>query len=149
MKIALSTFNDNLSSVFDFADTLQIFTVEDGTVKEKREYLLQNINRYEKIAEIKNLNLDALICGCMSRCSYEILTQSGMKIIPNLSGKVNEIIDAYLNNKISETKFYMPGFGNGKGGRSGRCRQKQGFGNRNGRRCDENEIKRRRSVVAD
>ena len=44
MKIALSTFNDNLSVAFDFADSLQIFSVENGTAKRENEHLLQNVN---------------------------------------------------------------------------------------------------------
>ena len=127
MKIALSTFNSNLSVAFDFADTLLIFTVEDGVITDKKEYSLENTNLVLRTTEIKNLNVNVLICGCISRCSYEILTQSGIKIISHVSGPVDEIISAYLKNKILNEKFSMPGFGYGNG-KGGRCGQKRGAG---------------------
>jgi len=136
MEIALSVYNDNLSVAFDFADILLLFTVEDGEVKNKKEFVLENINPILRVNEIKKMNVNVLICGCISRCSYELLTESGIEVISHVSGAVEEILSAYLNKKLSNKKFSMPGFGNGKG-RAGRCGQKRGFGHG---RCRETQI---------
>jgi len=125
MKIALSVHNENLSVAFDFADTLLIFTVENGEIKDKKEHLLKNTNPALRTAEIKKLNVNVLICGCISRCSYELLSRSEIEVVSHVSGSAEDIISAYLNKKISNKKFSMPGFG--KGG-AGRCGQKHGFG---------------------
>ncbi|MCK5851765.1 hypothetical protein KAH27_01940 [bacterium] len=135
MKIALSTFNDNLSVAFDFADSLQIFSVEDGIAKRGNEHLLQNVNSTARAAEIKKLDIEILICGCISRCSYEILTQLGIEVISHVSGTVDKILSAYLNKEISKPEFCMPGFGR-RNGRGGRCGQNRGFGRE---RCMENQ----------
>ena len=134
MKIALSTFNDNLSVAFDFADSLQIFSVENGTAKREIDHLLQNINPTARAAEIKKLDIEVLICGCISRCSYEVLTQLGIEVISHVSGTVDEILSAYLKKEISKSEFCMPGFGRGmrKGG-TGRGGQNRGFGRRFGK----------------
>ncbi len=138
MKIALSTFNDNLSVAFDFADTLLVFSVEDGIAKEKNEHLLQNVNPVSRAAEIKKLDIEVLICGCISRCSYEVLTQLGIEIISHVSGTVDEILAAYLKKEISKPELCMPGFGRGMGkGGAGHCGQNRGFGRRHGRMCSE------------
>jgi len=129
MKIALSTYKDNLSIAFDFADTLQIFSVENKMAKKENVCLLNNINPTSRAAEIKKMNAEIVICGCISRCSYEALTQLGIEVVSHVSGSVNEIITAYLNDEISNQKFSMPGFGRGMGkGRGGRCGQNRGFG---------------------
>ncbi len=125
MKIALSVHNGNLSVAFDFADTLLIFTIENGEIKDKKEHSLINTNPALRSAEIKKINIDILICGCISRRSHELLTQSGIEVISHVSGSAEDIISAYLNKKISNQKFSMPGFGKG---RAGRCGQKRGMG---------------------
>ena len=144
MKIALSTHQDNLSVAFDFADSLQIFSVEDGNPKKENDYLLQNVNPVSRAAEIKKQDVELLVCGCISRCSYEALTQLGIEIISHVSGSVDEIISAYLNNKLSNSDLSMPGFGRGMGkGRGRTCGQKRGFGRGKCREIQGTELNRK------
>ncbi len=148
MKIALSTHQDNLSVAFDFADSLQIFSVEDGNSIKENDYLLQNVNPVSRAAEIKKQNIELLICGCISRCSYEALTQLEIEIISHVSGSVDEILSAYLNNKLSNPDLSMPGFGRGMGngrgfGRGRTCGQKRGFGRGKCREIQGTELNRK------
>ena len=134
MKIALSTHKDNLSVAFDFAESLQIFSVEDGNPIKENDYLLLNVNPVSRAAEIKKQDIELLICGCISRCSYEVLTQLGIEVVSHVSGTVDEILSAYLNDKLASPDLSMPGFGRGMGKGKGGGR---GFGNGNmcGQKC--------------
>lgn len=124
MKIALTNYNKNLSAAYDFADTLTLIKADNNKVVEKRVVELKERNLSARAVEIKNLEVDVLICGCISRCSFEILSQMGIKVISHVSGTIDEIINAYLKNELNNPEFFLPGFGRGKGRRR-RCGRKK------------------------
>ena len=124
MNIGLSTFEEKLSVAFDFAENIFVFSIDNNNkIIDKKQYNLSSANFFERANEIKKLEVDILICGCISRCSLEMLNQMGIKVISHVSGTIDSVINAYLKNELNNPKFSLPGFGKGKGRRR-RCRRK-------------------------
>jgi len=70
----------------------------------------QEISR--RCFRIRKLGIDVLICGAVTRTFSDLLEASGIDIIQGISGKIEEILEAYFNGALIQTKFLMPGYKN-------------------------------------
>jgi predicted Fe-Mo cluster-binding NifX family protein len=109
MKIAIPIWEDKVSPVFDTA--LRLLVVEIENMKEVSRFIYyideQDLNR--KCQRVRNLGLDILICGAISHPYLHMLVASGLEVIEQISGPAEEVLEAYLEGNIFDTRFLMPG----------------------------------------
>jgi len=134
MKIAIPIYGDNISNVFDFATRLLLVEIENGKEANRSEVALESQSLSQRIGQIKNLEVDVLVCGAISRVLANIVTASGVQLLPYVTGRVNDVLQAYLNGQLVQSQFTMPGCWSGarknfRRGYRGRCRRR----NRSGR----------------
>ncbi|MBK5100859.1 MAG: NifB/NifX family molybdenum-iron cluster-binding protein, partial [Desulfobacteraceae bacterium] len=96
MKIAIPVWEDKVSPVLDTASTLLIVEVEDQKEASRFEKFLDAHDLSLRCLKIKDLGIDILICGAISRQFSDMLTASGMDIIPWISGHPEDVLKAYL-----------------------------------------------------
>ena len=109
MKLALPVWNDNISNVFDFAGRLLLVEIENGKEIEKSEVTLRFRTLPERTGELKQLGVDVLLCGAISRALANMVTASGIEILPYVTGQVDDVLRAYLTGNLVQPKFIMPG----------------------------------------
>jgi predicted Fe-Mo cluster-binding NifX family protein len=130
MKVAIPVWQNNISSVFDFADKLSLAEIEEQTEKNRIEIPLPNEPIPQKAGRLKELGIDVLICGAISKPLAFLIVGTGIKIIPFVSGQIDEVLHAYVSGRLTDSRFLMPGCRRGarkgfvKGGR--RCRWRGG-----------------------
>lgn len=109
MRIAVSIWGDKVSPVLDTATKLLI--IESGTQKKgsRFEVFLIKKDISQRCSFIRKLEIDVLICGAVSRLFSEMLKASGIKIISEISGPAEDVLEAYLNGNLLQPKFLMPG----------------------------------------
>ena len=138
MKIAIPVWEDKVSPVLDTASRLLIVEVEDQKESSRFETFLdvQDVNR--RCVRIQGLGVNTLICGAISQPFLRWLTASGIDIIPGISGHPEDVLEAYLEGNLSDSRFLMPGFkrhrrrqGNSFAA-SRRCRRQRKRGKREG-----------------
>ena len=109
MRIAISIWEDKISPVLDTASKLLI--IDNKTQKESSRFeanlLEQEIS--QRCSFIRGLELDVLICGAVSRQFREMLKACGIKIISEISGPVEKVLEAYLQGTLLNSGFFMPG----------------------------------------
>ena len=109
MRIAISIWDEKISPVLDTASKLLV--IENKTDRETARFEThlpeQNIPR--RCSFIRDLNIDVLICGAVSRQMSGMLTSSGIKLISEISGPVEAVVDAYFRGKLLQEEFFMPG----------------------------------------
>jgi len=123
MKIALSVWKDCVSTVFDAAD--QVLVVEkDGDGALKRSTIRLNAtDGPARAMQLKQMGINVLICGAISRPQETTISASGIAVYPFVRGAVQEIIDAYESGQLHTAAFALPGcYGRGMG--QGRRRKK-------------------------
>ena len=109
MRLALSVFNDCISTVFDAADQFLIVEM-DGTGDFKRTSgKFPTNDPAGRAFQLKSRSIDVLICGAISRPMQSAIISQGIKIHPFIRGKVNEIVEAYQNNQLDGSTFLLPG----------------------------------------
>ncbi|MFC1883787.1 NifB/NifX family molybdenum-iron cluster-binding protein [Thermodesulfobacteriota bacterium] len=109
MKIAIPVWEGKISPVLDTASRLVIFNVENKNATLKGETHLQGIDFIRKCSRIKEMRVDLLICGAVSRHFGLMLANTGVKVIPWIAGSAEEVLDAYINGNLFSPRYIMPG----------------------------------------
>lgn len=124
MKIAIPVWQGRVSSVFDFADKLLLVELEKGIEKERNKVLLTEPSGQERTAKLRQLGVNVLICGAISRPLAYMLGGSGIVVLPFVTGSINEVLAAYNTGKLNLPRYALPGCWKGA---------RRGFGRRRGR----------------
>jgi predicted Fe-Mo cluster-binding NifX family protein len=126
MKVAVTVWEDTVSTVCDFSSRLLVFDVMGDEVKNRSFMPFETRILLEKVNQLGELGVDVLLCGAISRPLERMIRASGVKVIPCLRGSVEEVITAYLVDGLSDARFILPGFGKGAICARGRRRRRGG-----------------------
>ncbi|MBN1561899.1 dinitrogenase iron-molybdenum cofactor biosynthesis protein [candidate division KSB1 bacterium] len=110
MRVAITTWQERISPLFDTSQWLQITDVDEDGLKSHLEYMGDQ-PPLAKVEKLKNLRADILICGAITRPVYMELIRSGMAVHPFICGRVEEVLEVYRRNRKIEGRFAMPGYG--------------------------------------
>ncbi len=110
MKVGISTWNEKISPVFDVAQYLAIVDIKDNMVLSRIEHKIKERMPVLRALEIQKLGINTLICGAISRPLLEILDSMDIEVIPWMSGKTDDILEAFLHDRLMKKRFMMPPF---------------------------------------
>jgi predicted Fe-Mo cluster-binding NifX family protein len=108
MKVAISTWNGRVSPVFDVARTLLVLEIGEAGIAERREQALDD-GPAGRIERIVDAGVKVLLCGAISQPLAGMLAARGVRVVPFISGDVEEVIRAYLAGALGCPRFAMPG----------------------------------------
>ena len=133
MKIAIPVWGYYVSTVFDFSDRLLIVDVDSGCIESRSTVHFVANTIVGKAARLKEIGVQVLLCGAISRLLERMIVTSGMTVVPFLRGTADEILEAYLSGRLLDRSFVLPGcrpFGGPHRGRgAGRRGRRGGWGN--------------------
>ena len=124
MKIALPVWQDNVSSVLDFANKLLLVELENSVETGRNEIVLAEQSGPERAAKLRQLGVNVVICGAISRPLAYMLSNSRIDVLPFVTGSTEQILMAYKTGNLSLPEYAMPGCWKGA---------RRGFGRRRGR----------------
>ena len=110
MKIAIPVYGDNISNVFDFAHRLLLVDIENSSEVNRSEVDLKAESLPQRADRLKNLAVDVLICGAISRALACMVSASGIEVLPYVTGRVDEVLQAYIAGQLGQPQFILPGF---------------------------------------
>jgi len=110
MKIAIPVWQGNVSSVFDFAHKLLLVELENGKEKSRQEVPLAEQSCQERAAKLRQLEVNVLICGAISRPLALMLSSSGIEVLPFVTGSTQQIVDAYRLGQLYQPQYALPGY---------------------------------------
>jgi predicted Fe-Mo cluster-binding NifX family protein len=123
----LPIWNDHVSPVLDVAERLLIVDTEaSGERTETRR--LGRASLRETASTLRAMGLDVLICGALSGELARVLAGSGTTVVPWVTGRADEVVRAYVEGRIDEPQYVLPGCRRGPGVRRRRRRRGGGFG---------------------
>ena len=106
MRIAIPIWNDRVSPVFDVSRSIRVVDITDGAVAGDATYTLENEARASKLVK---LSVDILICAAISTNLEATLAVSGIEVLPDTCGTVDEIVEAFASGDTELTGFRSPG----------------------------------------
>ncbi len=122
MTVALAVWDNRISPVFDTAGTLLVAEIEAGQITARRQEPIQATLPSEKVARLKALGVETLVCGAVSRPLADMIAAEGIRLVPFVAGTVEEVLAAYTQGLLPGPAFVMPGCGRRRRGRFGRGR---------------------------
>ncbi len=108
-KVALTVWENRISPLFDCARTLLVVDIADGAAIGRHFEPFRYESPFSRAERLSNLRTDVLICGAVSDHFANIIENYGIRIIPFVTGSVDEVLDAYLTGGLFDSKFRMPG----------------------------------------
>lgn len=124
-RAAIAAWQDRVAPVFDVAR--QLLLVDPGTAAEElrsRAELADAASPAERALRLRELGVQVLVCGAISRPLAALVMAQGIRLIPFVTGPLDEVVAAWLKGGLEAGRFAMPGC-------RGRCGQRQ---DRNGRK---------------
>jgi predicted Fe-Mo cluster-binding NifX family protein len=109
MKIAVPIWKDKVSPVFDTALSLLIIDYENQQEASRLVYHIGEEDLFWKCRRIKDLSPEVVICGAVSHLFLNMLKAAELDVIEHISGRVEDVLDAYLKGDILNSRFLMPG----------------------------------------
>ncbi|PIS30745.1 MAG: hypothetical protein COT43_01310 [Candidatus Marinimicrobia bacterium CG08_land_8_20_14_0_20_45_22] len=110
MKVAFTIWNNRIAPVFDTAGQIHIAETESGRVISlEQEFIPIDLTPAMKAARLKELGIEVLVCGAISRPLHETIIAHGIYVIPFVAGDLDEIIQAWLTKRSDWNVFAMPG----------------------------------------
>ncbi len=109
VRIGISIWQGRISPVFDTAQQLLIIDIDNQKEVNRKEEMLKETLMPLRASVIANLNINVLICGAISRELADMLSSMGIRVLPFISGNMDTILMAYLENRLDSRQFLMPG----------------------------------------
>jgi len=109
MTIAVPTWNGRVSPVFDAAQHLLVVEGNGAKEQSRREVLLVGAAWPQRVAEVSAQGVNVLICGAISQVLASMLADAGIRVVPFVSGEVEQVLTAYRSGRLAEPRFIMPG----------------------------------------
>lgn len=124
MKVAIPQWNGRVSPVLDVAGSLVLVDVADGRELRRGEAALTASDPLKRARQVAQLGAEVVICGAVSSPLAAALASTGVRAIPFICGRVDEVLAAFMNGQLTNGAFLMPGCC----GRRRRSRHRRGRG---------------------
>ena len=108
-QLAIPVFQERIAPVFDMARNLHIIEVYSQDYRFLKLEDGSSISRALRVLWLKELGIDVLICGGISRWLARSVETHGITMIPWIAGDVDQVIQAYMNGDLVNPFFRMPG----------------------------------------
>ncbi|MFA6009097.1 MAG: NifB/NifX family molybdenum-iron cluster-binding protein [Desulfobacteraceae bacterium] len=109
--VALTVWENRISPVFDVAHDLMIVRIDNGKVADKRYVSFDPDRLSTLIATLEDQKVECLICGAISEMPARMIVDSGIHLIPFISGNLNQVLGYFAKGEPIVPFFLMPGCG--------------------------------------
>lgn len=108
-RIAIPIFKSRVSPVFDTCTRLLLIDFEDDRVITRKEFDLDNFSLQERLRVLEKNDVAVIICGGISDVFDATLSHLNIQLVTGICGNVDEIIKAYIDGRLDDPCFFMPG----------------------------------------
>ncbi|MEA2102338.1 MAG: NifB/NifX family molybdenum-iron cluster-binding protein [Thermodesulfobacteriota bacterium] len=129
MRIAIPVSHDRVATVFDFATRFRVIDISGNEMTGNVEMVVHEDFMPGRVTRLAESGVDLLICGAISMDAAAMISYSGIRIIPEVTGDIDEVFFAFIHGALRDAVFMMPGHGRaqgrGRGRRTGYGRKKR------------------------
>lgn len=125
--VAVPEWQGRVSPVFDVAGTLLLVQPEkDGQEGSRRTESLGSASAHERARRLRELGVDVLVCGAISRPLEALVAAEGVRVVANICGPTDEVAAAFRDGTLDDGRFAMPGCCRRRQRGPNRCRRGRG-----------------------
>jgi len=126
MKLAVPTWQERVSPVFDVAANLLVIEFTDTEEISRQEIALASTDPARRAQQTAELGINVLICGAISWPLEMALHSAGIQVISQICGQVEDVVRSFRQGDLASDVFQMPGCCGRRrfrGGRGPGCRR--------------------------
>ncbi len=128
MKTAFSYWDTRIAPMFDTALQVRVVESEVGELVSDQLLTLTAISAAQRIVELRAMGVEFLICGAVSKGLQGMLVSYGIEVVPFVAGDLDEIVAAWVNERLEPESYAMPGCGGRRRCLTGGSMDNRGFG---------------------
>ena len=108
-RIAIPVFESRISPVLDACSRLLVVDIDGGCEVGRVEISLEKTSLMERIEIFTRWGIHKIICAGVSDVMCRYVAARNIALISGIAGKLEEILNAYICNKLDDPCFVMPG----------------------------------------
>ena len=101
MKVAITIFKNGVSPRIDTADSVLVYTIDNGVIKEKEKCRLNFEQPAELISFLQKKDIKKILCGGCPQFFLRMLFVHGLDVVPGLAGDPEHIIKMLISGKLT------------------------------------------------
>lgn len=109
IKVAITCWQGRVSPVLDAAGKALLVTFEGDQETMRQEVSIEGTGALHRARHILHLDANTVICGAVSRPLELALGSIGVEIISNVCGQVDEVLKAFIAERLDDEAYLMPG----------------------------------------
>jgi predicted Fe-Mo cluster-binding NifX family protein len=125
MKIAVPYWNGRGATVCDAADEMVLIeNLPEGDRVQRMEFP-KGLSPLHRADHLKDLAIDVLICGALSRSMAHRVEASGIRLVSFVRGPVEEVVNAFREGRLDRECYLLPGCRSATGKSGASCRRRR------------------------
>jgi len=113
--VAIPVWDDRLSTTLDFARKLVLVETDGERELSRREVTLNEDTAERRARRIRDLGGQVVLCGAVSQPLARAVSRMGIQLLPFLSGPIDDVLAAYLCDRLADPRFLLAGSTHGAG----------------------------------
>jgi len=109
MKVAIPNWRGRVSPVFDVAKQVTVVEVSGGVQRSRHDVILDATDPQARVARLRQSGADVLVCGAISWPLEMAVSAAGIDVIPHTCGDVESVLAAFIDGRLRQDGFLMPG----------------------------------------
>jgi predicted Fe-Mo cluster-binding NifX family protein len=109
MRVAIPVCAEHTATTMDFARELLVADCEEVREVHRTLTAFEETQPTNRANRVIRLGIDVVICGAVSRPLATLIQDAGIRIIPLVSGSVDEVLAAFLTDRLDEARFLLAG----------------------------------------
>jgi predicted Fe-Mo cluster-binding NifX family protein len=107
--IAIPVYRSRIAPVFDFSDSVLLINLENNHEVERSVMHMKALLPSDRVGALKRVGVRTLVCAGISDLLKTMLETSGIRVIWGVAGEFENVLTAFMSNRLDEPQFSMPG----------------------------------------
>ncbi len=107
--LAIPVFRARVAPVLDWCSKIIIVSEEGLNAASGRQIDVTKENIFGMMQTLLEQGIKTLICGALSHETLDHGESIGLKIIHGIAGDIEEVLQAYRDQKLNQPKYWLPG----------------------------------------
>ena len=110
-RVAIPIFRARVSPVFDSCLHILIVDTEENRQISRSQLYVDQLSPSLRLDVLREAGVTTVICGGISEVFHNMINSAGIRTITGIAGEIEEVITAFLADRLDQSYFYMPGHG--------------------------------------
>jgi len=110
MKVAVTIWKGRISPVADLTQELLVVDIGGQSITGRHHEHFDNDSLFYRARKLDDLGVKTFICGAISSFYGALVEGYGIRLISFVHGRVDEVLEAFLNNALVNPRFVMRGY---------------------------------------